>query len=58
MCKFVFIVCFGWLSTIPPPEVVNFLDHIRECCWQLNIRVKIGEIFFHKECFCFMVLQI
>ena len=39
-------------------EVVNFLDHIRECCWQLNIRVKIGEIFFHNECFCFMVLRI
>lgn len=58
MCKFVFTVCFGWLSTIPPLEVVAFLDRIRECCWQLNIRVKIGEIFFHKECFCFMVLQI
>ena len=49
MCKFVFTVCFGWLSTIPPPEVVNFLDHIREFCWQLNIRVKIGEFSFKRN---------
>ena len=40
-------------------QVVSLLSVSRsDSQWQFNIRVKIGEIFFHNECFCFMVLQI
>ena len=40
-------------------QVVSLLSVSRsDSQWQFNICVKIGEIFFHNECFCFMVFRI